>query len=123
MSEYKGNITFPTYTEYCENLLIDSVKEGKKVKCQNCDGDGTIVDDLQSSQGNWHEIEEDCEECSGEGEVDASEVSNSRNLVSVKQYKLDMVEAVRKLSSWTRTDFFLNVAKCKTLFIKGGYYG
>jgi excinuclease UvrABC ATPase subunit len=121
--EYKGNITLPTYTEYCESLLSDSVKEDKKVKCQNCEGHGTIVEDVQSSQGNWHEIEEDCEECDGEGKVYASELASAKNLVSVQHYKLEMIETVRKLSSWTRTDFFLNIAKCKTLFVKGGYHG
>ncbi|AUR89997.1 heat shock protein DnaJ [Vibrio phage 1.135.O._10N.222.54.B6] len=121
--EYKGNITLPTYTEYCDSLLSNSAKEDKKVKCQNCEGHGTIVEDVQSSQGNWHEIEEDCEECDGDGEVCASELSSSKNIVSTHDYKVEMIETVRKLSSWTRTDFFLNIAKCKALFIKGGYHG
>lgn len=119
MSEYKGNITLPTYSQYCESLLSDAVKSNKKIKCQNCEGHGTIVEDLESSQGNWHEIEEDCEECSGEGEVDACESDKANGIISIYDYKQEMVETVRKLSSWTRTDFFLNVCKCKVLFNGG----
>lgn len=121
--EYKGNITLPTYTEYCDGLFNEAIKKKKKVKCPACNGDGFVTEELESSQGNYHEIEEACEQCWGDGKVEPSANDNPGSISSVDDYKLEMIETVRKLSSWTRTDFFLNVAKCKTLFIKGGYYG
>lgn len=114
--EYKGNITLPTYDQYCEEFLKDKVNRGEKVKCSNCDGYGEIEEEVQSRQGNWHAITEDCEECEGSGEIYADELSSSMYRVGTGEYKLEMIETVRKLSSWTRTDFFLNLCKCKGLF-------
>ncbi|AVR75864.1 hypothetical protein ValSw33_40 [Vibrio phage ValSw3-3] len=111
--EYKGNITLPSYSEFCESIVSSAAKSNEKVRCKECDGSGEIEEDVMSSQGNWHTTYEFCESCDGEGEVDADEVDNPDGIASFQDYKAEMIEIVRKLSSWTNTDFFLNLGKVK----------
>lgn len=114
--EYKGNITLPTYEQYCDGLFNYALDNNKKVRCSDCDGEGFIIEELLSKQGNWHEIEEVCETCGGEGEVSARCLDKPANVASFGEYRESMIDEVKKLSAWTNTDFFLNLGKVKQIF-------
>lgn len=116
MSEYKGDMALPTYTQYCQQIMSHAVKTNSKVRCSDCKGIGFITEDVKSSQGNYHEIEEVCETCCGDGEILAMHADDNHIPVTEDQYIEDMIYITTSLSSWTGTDLFLNMCKCKGLF-------
>lgn len=99
-----------------EQWLEQLEKTDESVKCPNCNGSGWIEEEVKSNQGNWHTIEEQCEQCE-EGRCSISDLTSDQKRFAFKyEYKKAMQEEIIKFSAWTRTSVFENFCKCKQLF-------
>ncbi len=101
-----------TFEEWQKQTLESS----EMVKCPACDGDAWIVETLLSSQGNYHDIEEDCERCEGESEIPSTEVKDGEVVVAWREYFNYQTELVRKYCSWRGIPFFDGMCQAKQLF-------
>ncbi len=99
-----------------EQWLNEIGKSGDKVICPNCQGSGWVEEEVESSQGNWHTIEDHCEQCE-DGKCYVDDLTeHQKAFCFTTEYKKAMQEEIIKYSAWTRTPVFENFCKCKQLF-------
>lgn len=99
-----------------EEWQKQTLKSAKLVKCPSCDGEGFICEEVQSSSGKYHDIEEGCDRCEESGQIEPSEVVDGEIIVPWRDYFDSQVEVVRKYCSWLNIPFFDGMCQAKQLF-------
>lgn len=103
-----NNISIATYDEW-RKAKYDTLLPEHEFECPDCDGSGESECECCGHQT-------DCEECEGSGVIDSLEFD--KYFPSKRFYVTEAIEDIRRLSSFTSTDFFLNLCAAKNIWIE-----